>query len=75
MHLDSKNEAWLLGRKPLGGWPTNDDFKWVTQEQYVPHRGQALTRTLYLSMDPYQWGRRRSGAETPGDVCDRQPLR
>ena len=69
MHLDSKNEAWLLGRKPLGGWPTNGDFKWVTQEQYVPHRGQALTRTLYLSMDPYQWGRRRSGAETPGDVC------
>lgn len=28
-----------------------------------------LTETLYLSMDPYQWGRRRSGTEVPGEVC------
>lgn len=28
-----------------------------------------LTRTIYLSLDPYQWGRRRSGAESVGDVC------
>ncbi len=28
-----------------------------------------LTRTLYLSLDPYQWGRRRGGAESVGDVC------
>ena len=28
-----------------------------------------LTRTLYLSLDPYQWVRRRSGTEQPGDVC------
>ncbi len=28
-----------------------------------------LTRTIYLSMDPYQWGRRRSGAEEVGAVC------
>ncbi len=28
-----------------------------------------LTRTIYLSMDPYQWGRRRSGVEAPGEVC------
>ena len=30
---------------------------------------QALTRTIYLSLDPYQWGRRRSGVEKVGDVC------
>ena len=34
-----------------------------------PGEGQCLTRTLYLSLDPYQWGRRRSGTEQPGDVC------
>jgi NADPH-dependent curcumin reductase CurA len=28
-----------------------------------------LTRTIYLSLDPYQWGRRRGGTEQPGDVC------
>jgi len=34
-----------------------------------PGEGQMLTRTIYLSMDPYQWVRRRSGAESPGGVC------
>ena len=34
-----------------------------------PQAGQVLTRTIYLSLDPYQWGRRRSGAESVGDVC------
>lgn len=28
-----------------------------------------LTRTIYLSLDPYQWTRRRSGSEAPGDIC------
>jgi NADPH-dependent curcumin reductase CurA len=28
-----------------------------------------LTRTIYLSLDPYQWGRRRGGLEAVGDVC------
>jgi NADPH-dependent curcumin reductase CurA len=28
-----------------------------------------LTRTIYLSLDPYQWGRRRQGVEVPGEVC------
>ena len=34
-----------------------------------PADGQALTRTIYLSMDPYQWGRRRGGVEAVGDIC------
>ena len=34
-----------------------------------PRDGQMLTRTIYLSLDPYQWGRRRGGLEAPGDVC------
>jgi NADPH-dependent curcumin reductase CurA len=28
-----------------------------------------LCRTIYLSLDPYQWGRRRRGLEKPGEVC------
>jgi hypothetical protein len=28
-----------------------------------------LTRTIYLSLDPYQWGRKRSGLEAVGEVC------
>ena len=31
-----------------------------------------LTRTLYLSLDPYQWGRRRGGVEAVGEVCHGQ---
>lgn len=34
-----------------------------------PAPGQAVVRTIYLSLDPYQWGRRRRGVERPGDVC------
>lgn len=35
----------------------------------APGPGQMLTRTIYLSLDPYQWGRRRGGVEKVGDVC------
>jgi NADPH-dependent curcumin reductase len=31
--------------------------------------GQALTRTIYLSLDPYQWGRMRGGTTKPQEVC------
>ncbi|MFL5226421.1 MAG: zinc-binding dehydrogenase, partial [Microvirga sp.] len=27
------------------------------------------TRTIYVSLDPYQWGYRRRGVEKPGQVC------
>lgn len=63
------NELWRLARKPPGGWPVNDDFAWCQEVLPEPAAGQALTRTIYLSMDPYQWGRRRGGVEAPGDVC------
>ena len=32
----------------------------------TPGPGQALTRTLYVSLDPYQWGRMRRGEEPEG---------
>jgi NADPH-dependent curcumin reductase CurA len=63
------NEVWRLARKPLAGWPVADDFRWQVEDMPEPALGQMLTRTIYLSLDPYQWGRRRSGAEQPGDIC------
>ena len=63
------NEQWRLARKPPGGMPVPEDFAWHEVDDPEPADGQALTRTIYLSMDPYQWGRRRSGVEAPGDVC------
>lgn len=63
------NSQWVLARKPLGGLPQSDDFRFETGELPEISAGQMLTRTIYLSLDPYQWGRRRSGAELPGDVC------
>lgn len=63
------NNQWLLARTPPEGWPVDGDFRWVETEIPKPGPGQMLTRTIYLSLDPYQWGRRRSGMEQPGDVC------
>ncbi|MDE0691340.1 MAG: NADP-dependent oxidoreductase [Gammaproteobacteria bacterium] len=63
------NRAWRLARTPAEGWPTEGDF--ARAEASVPEPGpkQMLVRTIYLSLDPYQWGRRRSGMEVVGDVC------
>lgn len=63
------NHQWRLARTPTGGWPVDDDFEWQAGDIPTPGDGQALTRTIYLSLDPYQWGRRRNGTEQPGDVC------
>ena len=63
------NEVWRLARTPAAGWPSDGDFAFAEEEMPTPGPGQMLTRTLYLSLDPYQWGRRRSGAEAVGAVC------
>lgn len=64
-----RNPQWTLARKPPGGLPVADDFAWVEAPVPEPGHNQMLTRTLYLSLDPYQWGRRRGGAEAVGEVC------
>ncbi|MCE2460204.1 MAG: NADP-dependent oxidoreductase [Pseudomonadales bacterium] len=63
------NRVWRLARRPPAGWPTDGDF--VLGDEAIPEAAadQVLTRTIYLSLDPYQWGRRRSGVEAVGDVC------
>ena len=63
------NQVWRLARRPPQGWPSDGDFALAGEPVPQPADGQALTRTIYLSMDPYQWGRRRSGVEAAGDVC------
>ena len=63
------NWVWRLARRPPAGWPTEGDFALSDEAMPEPRAGQVLTRTIYLSLDPYQWGRRRSGAEAVGDVC------
>jgi hypothetical protein len=63
------NPQWILARRPPGGWPVDEDFAWRETELPLPSANQMLTRTLWLSLDPYQWGRRRSGVEAVGEVC------
>ncbi len=63
------NEMWRLARTPPGALPEAEDFVWSQAPAPEPQAGQVLTRTLYLSMDPYQWVRRRSGVEAPGAIC------
>lgn len=67
--MANRNSQWTLARKPPGGMPVADDFAWGETPIPSPGRNQMLTRTLYLSLDPYQWGRRRGGAEAVGEVC------
>lgn len=66
---DLLNEVWRLARKPTQGQPQAADFQWSEEALPEVAPNQFLSRTLYLSLDPYQWGRRRSGTEQPGDVC------
>ncbi len=66
---DLINSQWRLARTPLGTLPEAEDFAWSEEPLPKPGAGQMLTRTIYLSMDPYQWVRRRSGVEAVGDVC------
>ena len=63
------NHQWVLARTPPEGFPLSEDFTWLRGQMPEVAPNQMLTRTIYLSLDPYQWGRRRSGTESPGDVC------
>lgn len=63
------NKQWLLGRTPPEQLPTDGDFKLIETPLPTPGPNQMLTRTIYLSLDPYQWGRRRGGVEAVGEVC------
>jgi len=63
------NRYWTLSGKPLGGWPDADTFALHTGPIPRPGAGQALTRTVYISLDPYQWGYKKRGTEPAGLPC------
>jgi hypothetical protein len=63
------NRFWTLSGKPLGGWPEPDTFELREAPAERPGPGQALTRTIYVSLDPYQWGYKKRGVEPPGTPC------
>ena len=48
----SKNQRVLMARVPVG-LPIREDFAFDTQPVPQPKSGEFLTRTLYLSLDPY----------------------
>jgi NADPH-dependent curcumin reductase CurA len=63
------NRFWTLADKPLPPWPQADTFELREGPMPEPGPGQALTRTIYVSLDPYQWGYKRRGIDTPGQPC------
>ena len=60
---------WTLSPRPLGALPEPANFELREAPIPEPGPGQALTRTIYVSLDPYQWNYRKRGVEKPGDVC------
>jgi hypothetical protein len=63
------NRYWTLSDRPVGAWPTPETFELREAPIPSPAEGQALTRTIYVSLDPYQWGYKRRGVDTPGAPC------
>ncbi|MGH6966627.1 MAG: NADP-dependent oxidoreductase [Phenylobacterium sp.] len=63
------NRYWTLSDKPLPAWPGPDTFELHEAPIPTPGPGQALTRTIYVSLDPYQWGYKRRGVEPKGAAC------
>ena len=63
------NAQWILARRPVDGSPVDDDFRMVETQIPEPGPNQMLTRTIYLSLDPYQWGRWRGASDPVGRVC------
>ncbi len=60
---------WTLSSRPLGAWPTDETFELQQAPVPAPAPGQALTRTIYVSLDPYQWGYKKRRVEPPDAPC------
>lgn len=63
------NRYWTLADRPLPPWPDAATFELREGPIPTPGPGQALSRTIYISLDPYQWGYKRRGVEAPGAPC------
>lgn len=60
---------WTLAKRPPPPWPDEGTFALKEAPVPAPGPGQALTRTIYVSLDPYQWGYKRRGVEPEGVPC------
>src|SRR5579863_2517846 len=67
--MDGVSRFWTLAEGPVPNWPTPDTFVLREGAIETPSAGQALTRTLYVSLDPYQWGYKRRRSEPAGAPC------
>jgi len=65
----AQNRYWTRSAKPLGAWPAPDTFELREAPMPLAAIGQALTRTIYISLDPYQWGYKKRGVELAGAPC------
>lgn len=63
------NRYWTLAADPVPPWPDANTFALREGPIPTPGPGQALTRTIYVSLDPYQWGYKRRGVEPKGAPC------
>ena len=63
------NRYWTLSDKPLGNLPQPSNFEMHTGPVPTPGPGQAVSRTIYVSLDPYQWYYKKRGVEPAGAVC------
>jgi hypothetical protein len=58
-----------LADLPVPNWPQPDTFVLREGETPRPGPGQALSRTIYVSLDPYQWGYKKRRTEPAGAPC------
>ncbi len=56
----TKNRRIVLAARPIGE-PTDENFRLEESEIPAPAEGEALLRTVYLSLDPYMRGRMNAG--------------
>jgi NADPH-dependent curcumin reductase CurA len=63
------NRYWTLADRPLGNLPEPANFEKHTGPVPSPGPGQAVSRTIYVSLDPYQWYYKKRGVEPVGAVC------
>ncbi|MGR3321523.1 MAG: zinc-binding dehydrogenase [Pseudooceanicola sp.] len=63
-----ENRYWTLSDAPVERMPVPGNFVLKTAPVPEPGPGQALVQTIYISLDPYQWGYKVRGLEKPGDL-------
>lgn len=64
-----RNRYWTLADEPVARWPQEDTFVLKEEAVPVPALVQALTRTIYVSLDPYQLYYQRERTGPAGAPC------